>query len=170
MEPNAQMIAAALGGRPAGDRRWKSSCPAHEDEHPSLAIAEGESGKVLLKCWAGCTQEEVLQALRGRGLWPKRSDSPSIQRTPAPAQLVPADPEPEWELEELDRLLADAELMPADAPYMVAGQILEDAATVTYHCLSRVAAALNEHGPQAQRHVARWMNERFPDALFGLRP
>jgi hypothetical protein len=46
-------------------------CPAHEDEHPSLSIDE-RGAKVLFKCWAGCSQAEVIAALRDRRLWRSR--------------------------------------------------------------------------------------------------
>jgi hypothetical protein len=29
---------------------WTASCPAHDDQTPSLSIREGTQGKVLLKC------------------------------------------------------------------------------------------------------------------------
>ena len=41
-------------------------CPAHEDRNPSLSATERD-GQVL-HCHAGCMQEAVLEALRGRGL------------------------------------------------------------------------------------------------------
>ena len=37
-------------------------CAAHADKSPSLSIREGESG-LLLKCWAGCTIDEICRAL-----------------------------------------------------------------------------------------------------------
>src|SRR6266851_2738687 len=43
-------------------------CPAHDDRNPSLSVTEPE-GKVLLKCFAGCTQDAVIEELRSRGLW-----------------------------------------------------------------------------------------------------
>ncbi len=42
-------------------------CPAHEARNPSLSATERD-GQVLLHCHAGCMQEAVLEALRGRGL------------------------------------------------------------------------------------------------------
>ena len=42
---------------------WSACCPAHEDRQPSLSIAEGEDGRVLLKCHAGCTVESICAAL-----------------------------------------------------------------------------------------------------------
>jgi putative DNA primase/helicase len=48
---------------------WMARCPAHDDNTPSLAIRESDTGKLLLHCHAGCTQHEVITALRERGLW-----------------------------------------------------------------------------------------------------
>ena len=38
-------------------------CPFHDDHNPSLAISEGDGGRLLLKCWAGCETEDVLSAV-----------------------------------------------------------------------------------------------------------
>lgn len=48
--------------RERGDGRWSARCPAHADASPSLSIREGQRG-VLLKCWAGCSAEEVCNAV-----------------------------------------------------------------------------------------------------------
>ena len=37
-------------------------CPAHEDRNPSLSVTE-EGGKVLVKCFAGCSYEAIRDAL-----------------------------------------------------------------------------------------------------------
>lgn len=50
------------GVRPRRSGKWLSRCPAHRDNTPSLTIAEGERG-LLLKCWAGCTVDEITGAL-----------------------------------------------------------------------------------------------------------
>ena len=42
---------------------WKALCPAHEDREPSLSITEGDDGRALLKCFAGCDTENVVAAL-----------------------------------------------------------------------------------------------------------
>lgn len=74
IEPTAADIARALGGhKHAG--YWTAKCPAHDDHSPSLSISESSDGLVLVKCFSGCSQEAVLDALRARGLWAeKRSD------------------------------------------------------------------------------------------------
>ena len=80
----AETIAKALGGRKAGGG-WTARCPAHDDRTPSLSICEADDGKVLVRCHAGCDQERVIAALRGRGLWAEngpRSLSGVARRTP----------------------------------------------------------------------------------------
>jgi putative DNA primase/helicase len=64
----AETIAKALCGRKAGGG-WTARCPAHNDHTPSLSIQDSEENKVLVRCHAGCDQERVIAALRGRGLW-----------------------------------------------------------------------------------------------------
>lgn len=44
-------------------RGWMSLCPAHEDSARSLSIAEGDDGRVLVNCFAGCTTDKVCAAL-----------------------------------------------------------------------------------------------------------
>lgn len=71
---NAAEIAAALGAirMPRQTTRGltrRAPCPAHDDRHPSLDITETPDGHVLVHCWSGCSQAEVIDALRKRGLW-----------------------------------------------------------------------------------------------------
>ena len=43
---------------------YRAFCPAHDDRiTPNLDIKEGEDGRVLLLCRAGCSTEEVVEAL-----------------------------------------------------------------------------------------------------------
>jgi hypothetical protein len=42
---------------------YSALCPAHDDHHPSLVVTEGDDGRVLLHCHAGCEAEEVVAAL-----------------------------------------------------------------------------------------------------------
>jgi hypothetical protein len=68
---SAETIAKALCGRKAGSG-WAARCPAHDDREPSLSIRDGDNGKVLIRCHAGCDQGRVIAALRSRGLWDER--------------------------------------------------------------------------------------------------
>lgn len=49
--------------KPAGSNKWKACCPAHDDKHPSLAITETSDGTILLKCWTGCTAQQIVSAM-----------------------------------------------------------------------------------------------------------
>jgi putative DNA primase/helicase len=64
----AETIAKALKGHKTGDG-WAACCPAHNDHTPSLSIRYGREGKVLVHCFAGCEQGQVIAALKARGLW-----------------------------------------------------------------------------------------------------
>ena len=63
-----------------------AKCPAHDDAGPSLSLREGDDGRVLLHCFAGCTTAAVVAAmgLRMADLFPP-SNTP---RRPPPAPGV----------------------------------------------------------------------------------
>ena len=42
---------------------FMARCPVHDDKNPSLSITEGDDGRVLLKCFAGCSTEDIVKAL-----------------------------------------------------------------------------------------------------------
>src|SRR4051794_36130728 len=64
---SADAIVLGLQARRSGST-WMAKCPAHDDRVPSLSISE-KDGKVLVKCFAGCEQRNVIEALKERGLW-----------------------------------------------------------------------------------------------------
>jgi hypothetical protein len=72
-------IIAALGGRMRGKSAGTACCPAHNDRSPSLSIADGGDGKLLVHCHAGCEQVEVIDALRRLGLWPGQIEEPCLR-------------------------------------------------------------------------------------------
>lgn len=55
-------IVEHFNARRTGAGRWSARCPAHSDRSPSLSIAEGRGGRVLLHCWAGCDLKTVLKS------------------------------------------------------------------------------------------------------------
>lgn len=67
--------------------RWTACCPAHGDKSPSLAITMLDDGRILLKCFAGCSAYEVVSAvgMDMTDLFPKenklgyRSDNQAIK-------------------------------------------------------------------------------------------
>ena len=60
---NLETILARLQGVRRNGARHTARCPAHKDRSPSLSIAEGRDGRVLLNCFAGCPPESIVQAL-----------------------------------------------------------------------------------------------------------
>jgi hypothetical protein len=46
-----------------GERHVLAHCPAHDDANPSLSLTEKADGTLLWKCFAGCSQEAVREAL-----------------------------------------------------------------------------------------------------------
>jgi len=63
-----------------GRGRWIACCPAHEDRTPSLTIAEGDDGRVLIHCFAGCDVSSVVGAV-GMTLSDLMPDAPIAQQT-----------------------------------------------------------------------------------------
>jgi hypothetical protein len=71
---NARMICDALGGRWHGGYGL-TFCPVHQNTRtPALSVKDGDGGKLLVHCFAGCDARDVLAALRARGLLAGRSD------------------------------------------------------------------------------------------------
>jgi hypothetical protein len=58
-------LARLEGARPCAGG-YIVRCPVHPDRQPSLSVRESESGKLLLKCFAGCDYRAILDALGGR--------------------------------------------------------------------------------------------------------
>ena len=70
----AREICVALGGHWHGGY-GTALCPSHENTRtPALSLSDGASGKLLVKCHAGCEGADVLTALRARGLLEGHSD------------------------------------------------------------------------------------------------
>ncbi len=69
---NAQGITNALRGVWHG-YYGIACCPAHDDRLPSLSLANGHDGRLLLTCYAGCSFREIIQALIRIGLLEKQA-------------------------------------------------------------------------------------------------
>jgi DNA primase len=63
-------------------------CPHHPDTSPSLAVDEGDDGRALLYCRAGCRTSDILRALglRYADLFPPRTGD-AIHSAPRPRML-----------------------------------------------------------------------------------
>lgn len=42
---------------------WTARCPAHTDGRPSLKVDQGDDGRALLHCYAGCDPAAIVEAL-----------------------------------------------------------------------------------------------------------
>jgi len=61
--PPMELVLSKLSDAKPNGQGWQARCPAHDDQNPSLSIAEGDDGRALLKCHAGCATEAVVAAL-----------------------------------------------------------------------------------------------------------
>jgi hypothetical protein len=54
----------AHGGNPKRNgANWQAKCPAHDDRVASLSVSEGDDGRVLLHCHAGCPFDKICADL-----------------------------------------------------------------------------------------------------------
>lgn len=76
--PSLVELARNLEGRKEG-QSWRCLCPVHGGR--SLIASEGRNSNLVVNCKSGCSQDEVIAALRERGLW---GDEPSAEPIPFP--------------------------------------------------------------------------------------
>ena len=74
----------------SGKGNWLACCPAHEDKNPSMTIHAADDGRILVRCWAGCSFEEIVGAVGlGWEPWfppkPPGQDRVQAVRRPFPA-------------------------------------------------------------------------------------
>ena len=90
--PVENVLARLIGVKETANG-WQSLCPAHEDRNPSLSITRGDDGRVLLKCFTGCTVADICRAIgieekdlfaTGNGVSKKRAGKPK-----APDKVYP---------------------------------------------------------------------------------
>ena len=87
--PSPSEIAAGLGKpRDHGDG-YMACCPAHDDKNPSLSLSTGQNGRTVWKCFAGCSQEAVQDAMHRMGLWPYPSSGGAVRSGSPSAALAP---------------------------------------------------------------------------------
>lgn len=64
MNPIDKILPLLQGVIPGSDgKTWSSLCPAHSDSKPSLGVAVGNDGRVLVKCYAGCEFHAIAKSL-----------------------------------------------------------------------------------------------------------
>src|SRR5262245_34734048 len=73
-----------LHGAKRSGAGWVAHCPAHDDRRVSLSVKEGDDGRVLFHCHAGCAHDAITHALNleVRDLFEAPSDAmPPASRT-----------------------------------------------------------------------------------------
>jgi hypothetical protein len=58
-----ERVLARLKGVRKSLHGWVACCPAHRDREPSLSIGLGDEGQVLLTCFAGCSLDQIVEAM-----------------------------------------------------------------------------------------------------------
>lgn len=73
-------------------RTYSARCPAHDDKHASLSITEGDDGRVLLNCFAGCSVDDIARAmgLQIRDLFPTLDPVRPVRKTLRLGELAQA--------------------------------------------------------------------------------
>jgi hypothetical protein len=103
------------GAKPCPARRgFMAICPAHADKNASLNIDQGDGGRVILRCYAGCETKNVLESLglTWGHLFPdgapyRTSGGPKLEPLPPRPKIVePVPPVPDADL--LQRIIGHA--------------------------------------------------------------
>lgn len=61
--PVRRVLCRLNGVKQVGPSQWSALCPSHPDRSPSLRVGEGDDGRALVKCEAGCETPAVLLAV-----------------------------------------------------------------------------------------------------------
>ena len=62
MKP-VDLLLERLGKYERRNGYYMASCPAHEDPKASLSVSEGDDGRALLNCFAGCENSDIVSEL-----------------------------------------------------------------------------------------------------------
>lgn len=86
-----ELLLTKLPGAKRNGTGWSARCPAHDDAHPSLSVSEGDGGRALVRCHAGCPAETIVGALKLRmsDLMPT-NDGNGVGAEHAPPRQSPA--------------------------------------------------------------------------------
>ena len=73
-DPVQKLLSRLNGVKQLPSGSWQALCPAHDDHTPSLCVRQGDDGRALVKCHAGCSTPDVLHVLglTVKDLFPQR--------------------------------------------------------------------------------------------------
>jgi len=100
---NADAFVDRLDNARRNGSGWTARCPSHDDRTNSLSIHEGDDGRVLLHCFAGCTTDPIVSAMHltlsdlfrtagtgGEGRSIPRNNTATVQHPPRTPQSATA--------------------------------------------------------------------------------
>jgi len=143
---------------------WTGRCPAHEDDRPSLSIGMGEDGRVLLRCFAGCSLDAILAALRldVADLFQRGPDEPPSARPPGAPVAAP-------QIAGAARWLKGARSLPdAEVARMFASDTRGGPAIVFRYFDQTGRVLYDKFRPIGDRKVFWRVPRGRPSALYGL--
>jgi len=96
------------GVKPNG-QGYEALCPAHNDKNPSLSVSEGEDGRILLKCFGGCSYDDILKAmgLVSRDLFAPNSDNGGVKSAAKKRKQLEPEPIGDVVVEKLHEALSE---------------------------------------------------------------
>lgn len=129
------VILNRLDGIRKSGKGYICKCPAHADRSPSLSISEVADGRILLKCWAGCSALSVVQALglELSDLFPKRIS----------ADMTPQERTQARQSAKITGVLAALGVLAFEIEIILIGGFASIAGTVTVPDLERMVLAVN---------------------------
>jgi hypothetical protein len=119
------LVLARLDGfklRENGRDRWRACCPAHGGNNPTaLSVGVGDDGRVLLRCWHGCSVDAVAAALGLElgDLFPPRPEPAGGYAPMRRRRLLPAG-------QALELLASEATLVAVCVADVARGKTLDD--------------------------------------------
>jgi hypothetical protein len=83
-------LAQSLGGARREGRRWRATCPVCQKHTFTIGLSD-DGQHILIKCWGGCAQQELIARLRQLQLWPAPSRNGHTPAPPATNGHAPAE-------------------------------------------------------------------------------
>ena len=70
---DAQFISEALNGKRKG-KSYAIDCPVMEHRSAKVILTDGDDGRILVFCQAGCEFRSIVTSLKSQGLWPEATE------------------------------------------------------------------------------------------------
>lgn len=96
-------ILSKLEGVRGRDGKYMACCPCHRDSTPSLSVGMGKDGKIVLKCFAGCSTEDIV--------WSMNLQMKDLFADVAPATAFPVYEEPQRKQSATEKPKKEAEYL-----------------------------------------------------------